>query len=382
MNAQRGAAALPITLMLAFAVLLAVAFANRSVLLQVRSSVHQLHAAQAHEAAQAGLAWTLAQLNRSTPVGEDCRPTQASDATPWHEHARRGPLQASCVAEGEGWACHCPLDGEPRPVQHATSPAFHIQLSADPAQPDRWALTATGRGGIATGRTVQLQLAIGRLPVLDTLPAAALAVRGNASFSGDVTLTHTHVASGGVTLHSGGSVQGAGLRVVSSPGTPARASILSDQAALASLSATGLHASVFRMERSLWREQPGVAAVNCSSACDAGLAEAARQHTLIALDGGLRLDTPLTLGTPQRPVVLVVDGPVELNAAVTIHGLVYTHHPQWTDSAGTTIRGAVIAEHDLRAEGPTTIHHDIAVLQALQQRGGTHAPVAGSWRDL
>lgn len=381
MNAQRGAATLPITLMLAFVVLLAVAFANRSVLVQVRSSVHQLHAAQAHEAAQAGLAWTLAQLNQPAPVGEDCRPTRELSAMPWHELARRGPLQASCVAGGDGWTCHCPHGGEPRSAQHANSPAFRIQLIADPAHADRWQLSATGHG-IEAGRTVQLHLSIGRLPGLDTLPAAALAVRGNASFSGDFTVMHPNAASGGVTLHAGGTVQGPALRAISTPGTPARASILSGHAALAGLTAQGLHASVFRMDRTTWREQPSVATVNCASACDASLAEAARQHTLIALDGGLRLDTPLTLGTPQRPVVLVADGPVELHAAATIHGLVYARHAQWTDSVGATLRGAVVAENDLQAHGPTVVHHDIALLQTLQQRGGTYAPVAGSWRDL
>jgi hypothetical protein len=381
MNTQRGAAALPITLMLAFAVLLAVAFANRSVLLQVRSSVHQLHTAQAHEAAQAGLAWTLAQLNRATPIGEDCRPTQAASAAPWHEQARLGPMQASCVAEGDGWVCHCPLSGEARSVRQAASSAFRIELSANPAHPERWHLRATGQG-IEAGRSITLRMEIGRLPSLDTVPAAALAVRGNASFAGDFTLTHTDAASGGITLHAGGTVQGPSLRTLSTPGTPSRASILSDHAPLAGLTAQGLHASVFRMDHMHWREQPGAITVDCRSACDAALASAARQHTLIALDGGLRLDTPLTLGSPQRPVVLVVDGPVELHAAATVHGLVYTRNPQWTDSVGATVRGAVIAENDLNASGPTAIHHDAAMLQALQQRGGTYAPVAGSWRDL
>lgn len=381
MKAQRGAAALPITLMLAFAVLLAVAFANRSVLLQVRSSVHQLHTAQANEAAQAGLAWTLAQLNRTTPIGEDCRPTQAASATPWHAQARLGPLQASCVAEGDGWACHCPRSGEPRSVQPATSPAFRIQLTADPTRPERWQLSATGHG-IEAARTIQLRMDIGRLPGLDTVPAAALAVRGNASFSGDFTLIHTDAASGGVTLHTGAGVQGSTLRAISTPGTPSRASILSHQAALAGLTAQGLHASVFRMDRTTWREQPGATTINCHSACDAALTDAARHHTLIALDGGLRLSTPLTLGTPQHPVVLVVDGPVELHAAALIHGVIYTRDASWIDSAGATLRGAVIAENDLQAQGPTTIHHDIAVLQTLQRRSGTYAPVAGSWRDL
>ena len=378
---QRGAAALPVTLMLAFAVLLAVAFANRSVLMQVRSSVHQLHTAQAQEAAQAGLAWALAQLNRSTPIGEDCRAADAASGTAWHAQVRLGPLQASCVADGAGWACHCPRSGEPRSVQHASAPAFRVQLTADPSQAERWQLVSVGQGTEA-GRRVELRQSIGRVPGLDTLPAATLAVRGNVSFTGDVTLTHTDAASGGVTLHAGGSVQSAGLRAISTPGTPSRASILSQEPGLAGLSAQGLHASVFRMSPAHWREQPGATTLSCHSACDAALAEAAREHTLIALDGGLRVDTALTLGSPERPVLLVVDGPVELNAAVTLHGLVYLRHPRWTDTVGATVRGAVIAENDLQAQGRTAIHHDAALLQTLRQRSGTFAPVAGSWRDL
>jgi hypothetical protein len=381
MNAQRGAAALPITLMLAFAVLLAVAFANRSVLLQVRSSVHQLHAAQAHEAAQAGLAWTLAQLNRTDPIDDNCQPSHAASATPWREQARLGPLQASCVAEGAGWACHCPRAGEPRSVQQATSPAFRIQLVPEPGQPERWQLNATGHG-VESRRPAQLHLTIGRLPGLDTSPSAALSVRGNASFAGDIKLTHTDAASGGMTLLAGGTVQGPGLQAISAPGTPSRASIVNEHAALAGLTAQGLHASVFRMDHRTWREQPAIVILNCHSACDAALAEAARHHTMIALEGGLHLDTPLTIGSTERPVLLVVDGPVELNAAATLHALVYTRHSQWTGRAGATVRGAVIAEHDLHITGSITIHHDAAVLHALRERSGTYAPRVGSWRDL
>lgn len=381
MKAQHGAAALPMTLMLAFAILLAVAFANRSVLLQVSSSVHQLHTAQAREAAQAGLAWTLAQLNRSEPTGEDCRATDSPSAITWHAQARLGPVQASCVADGDGWSCHCPRTGDARSVQSAAAPAFLLQLSADPAHPDRWRVSATGQG-LEAGRTIALQLDIGRLPGLDTLPAAALTVRGHAGFGGDITITHTNPASSGVTLLVGGQVQGAMPQVISTPGTPARASIASHDDALAALSAPGLHASVFRMGHTAWREQPGVVTVDCHAACDAALAEAARRHTSIALEGGLRLSTPITLGSPQRPVLLVVDGPVELHAVATLHGLAYLRHEQWTDHAGATVHGAVIAENDLQAQGPTRVHHDIAVLQALQQRSGTYAPFAGSWRDL
>ncbi len=373
---QRGAAALPITLMLAIAVLLAVAFANRSVVLQVRTSIHQLHTAQAQEAAQAALAWTLAQLNRQTPLDESCQ--AASGAEPWHVRVQEGPLQASCVAQGDGWSCHCPRDGEPRATEGT---AFRIQLTPDETQPDRWQLTSTGHGS-APGRGVTLRTAIGRLPALATQPAAALTVRGAARFDGQVTLTNTDPAGSGVTLHAGGNVHGPELRAISMAGTPAAASILGDEPALADASATGLHASVFRMDRSAWREQPGTAVVDCRSPCDEALAAAARQHTMIVVDGGLRLTTALAVGTAGHPVVLVVEGPVALDAAATIHGLLYLRDTRWHDALGTTVRGAVIAESGLHLQGTATFHHDADVLRALQRRSGTYAPVAGSWRDL
>ncbi|HEY0821073.1 MAG TPA: hypothetical protein VGD46_19965 [Rhizobacter sp.] len=381
MKTQRGAAALPITLVLSFAVLLAVAFANRSVLLQVRTSVHQLHSAQAHEAAQAGLAWTLAQLNQVAPIGDDCQPSNEDGASTLHQRAQLGPLQASCVAEPLGWSCICPASGATLPAPDAEAASFQASLTPDPVQPERWQLAVTGRNR-GSDRPIRLQMSLGRLPGLDTLPSAALAVRGSVSFSAEATLTHTDPASGGVTLHSGGAAEGPLLRVLSTPGTPSRASILRHDAALASLSAPGLHASVFRMDAATWRDQPGVARVSCHQPCDEALVAAARQHTRIALDGGLRLATPLALGTPARPLLLVVDGPVDVAAAATLHGFVYARHPQWTTSAGLTVRGAVIAEHDLRVDGPLHLHHDAAVLQALQQRSGTYAPVSASWRDL
>lgn len=381
MNVQRGVAALPITLVLAFAVLLAAAFANRSVLLQVRSSVHQLHAAQAHEAAQAGLAWALAQLNRPMPIGEDCRPTREASATPWHEQASAGPLQASCVAQGQGWTCHCPSSGEPRSVADAEAAAFHIRLDADPSRPGRWELCSTGHG-MSGGRAIELRMDIGRLPALDTQPSAALTVRGTASFNGEFALTHTDPASSGLTLQTGGSVLGTMPHLTSTPGTPAAASVASEDAVLSRLSAQGLHASVFRMNSGNWRQQPAAVTIDCHNTCDAALADAARHHTLIALEGGLRLAAAMSVGTAQRPVLLVADGPVELPAGATIHGLIYARHSMWTSEAPVIVHGAVIAESDLVASGPTQIHHDTAVLRTLQRRNGTYAPVIGSWRDL
>lgn len=379
MKPQRGAAALPVTVMLGLALLLAVGYANRSVMFEVRSTRNQLQAAQARDAAQAGLAWALAQLNQPGATQATCQPADGGPA--FHARVRLGIVQASCVHRDHAWRCDCPASGAPAPVDTAGAPAFSVQLTPDAGRHDQWQLSSVGHGTEPGSRAV-LQLRVGRLPSLDTLPAAALTVRGAARFDAGFGLHHTDPASGGVTLHSGGAVDGPALRLQSTPGTPAQASLVTHEPALAALTATGLHASVFRLSHEAWAAQPAVAHIDCRQACDTRLADAATRHQVIALTGGLQLDTPLVLGTHERPVLLVVDGPVALNAAATVHGLVYVRHAAWHDTAGASVHGAVIAEQDFDASGTTQIHHDLAVLQTLQTRAGVHAPLQRSWRDL
>jgi hypothetical protein len=378
----RGVAALPVTLMLSFVALLAVAYSQRGVLFEIQSTRNLARATQAREAAQAGLAWAVARLNRPGPADEDCHLSEAPTATPWAERAAAGALQASCVLEGSGWSCHCPTTAEARRVDTTASPSFGVALVPLAGEPQRWQLSANGHSGQG-GPAVQLRQRLGRLPPLDTLPAATLTVRGSVRFnSGPVHVRHTDAGGSGLTVHAGGSITGASLVATSTPGTPSAVSLLGDDASLAALSGQALHASFFRLDEAAWRAQPGVMEIDCTSACDAALREATRHHALVHLRGGLRLSTPTLLGTPERPVLLKVEGPVELHAGAVIHGLVYTHDAQWTDTAGGTVRGAVVAEGDLQIDGPTHIHHDRSVLLALRARAGTFAPLLGSWRDL
>lgn len=380
--ATRGVAALPVTLMLSFVALLAVAYSQRGVLFDIQAATNLTRATQAHEAAQAGLAWALARLNQPAALDEDCLASEATTARPWSERLAPGPLHASCSADGAGWSCHCPASGDARRVDTADAPSFSVVLSPLAGAAPRWQLSATGHSGHG-GPPARVHQQLGRLPALDTLPAAAVTVRGQARFeSGPVQVEHSDAGGSGLTIHSGGALFGPALVVVGTPGTPAAASLLADDTALAELSAAALHASLFRLDDAAWRAQPGAATVDCTSACDTALHDAARHHTLIRLSGGLRLHTALAMGTPERPVLMVVEGPVELQAAVRIHGLVYTRHARWTDIAGSSVQGAVVADGDLHMEGPTRIRHDLPVLLALHLHAGTFAPLLGSWRDL
>ncbi len=82
MHRQRGAAALAVTLLLFFAMCLVAAYANRGLLLEQRASANQYRAAQAFEAAEAGIEWAIAQLNQPQRINGQCLPSaDATDAS-------------------------------------------------------------------------------------------------------------------------------------------------------------------------------------------------------------------------------------------------------------------------------------------------------------
>ena len=389
-TAQRGAATLGIALMMVFAILLSVAFANRSVIFEAKTSANQYRAAQAFEAAEAGLDWAIAQLNHDASIGDDCLPSSQATASSFRERVAT-VIEAACIESDGAWACSCPASGAPQPVGAGSSAlGFAIRL-APASQAGLLQLTSIGcSNGTAAclgssgsnGARAQVQVLVGRLPGLDSPPSAALTVRGTPSFSSpSFVVRHADPRSGGITVHSGGSVDATQLQLTSSPGTPAAASVIGDDSALAQLSTQGLFASAFRMDKTAWQAQPTVRVVDCKSACDAALTQTTHSP-LMWLDGGLKLETPIVLGTPEHPVLLVVDGPVDIHANAVIHGVVYVMSPSWTDTAGASINGAVLVEGDLQATGATQINHNAALLLALHDHTGSYARVPGSWRDF
>jgi carbonic anhydrase/acetyltransferase-like protein (isoleucine patch superfamily) len=92
----------------------------------------------------------------------------------------------------------------------------------------------------------------------------------------------------------------------------------------------------------------------------------------------------LTLGTAQRPVLIVVDGEVHLQGNVVVHGLLYSGALRWDDAgaANAQLHGAAIAEGNFIGNATPLIARDAAILARLQQQGGSFVRVGGSWRDF
>ncbi|MBX3636662.1 MAG: pilus assembly PilX N-terminal domain-containing protein [Rubrivivax sp.] len=449
---QRGAAALIVVMVLLFLVSLTAAYTNRNLIFEQRTSANQYRGTLAFEAADAGVEWSLAMLNGGV-VGGAC-----DDASPTKSFAQRYLLIAAdgkvthpvrngnwptCVFDGTDWSrCACPDDSPADPTPPTGSgvfPAFRVWLAAPgpattPATPTSQLINRPGVVSIqshgctrlpttSTDRCLdfdpQAELGDGLARVsavlalksgLPTPPTAAVTARLGVSVAAPAQLrvVNTHEPSGGLTVLSGGSVNGVVAQTL--PGTPGEFSILASDSRLAALATTAppttppappalsagerMFVATFGVKRQTYREQPGLRV--CASPCDAAAVNALLANNpdrVIWVEGDLTLDA--SVGTATEPALLVVNGTtLTLDPGVELHGFVYLVGDSTAAATATvalnsgmaTIRGALGAEGTLQTTGTSSaselrVEYDADVLNVLRTRYGSWVRVGGSWRD-
>jgi hypothetical protein len=412
---QHGAASLIVTLVIFFVMTLIAAFANRNHIFEQRASANQYRAAQAFEAAEAGVDWAIAMLNTPEPVDTACRPDAAGGSTfrgrhlsvdaggmqvptTWNHAGMPAPLQAVCVRSGTGWSCSCPASGAPalsKPSGPAAAPAFAVRFAAAP-HPGVVTLAATGCSsldgecapGTAADAVSHLQVTLGLVGGLATWPVAPLTSRGAVQAGAAALGLHNPDASaGGITLHAGGNLLAPQARIDSAPGASAAASIIEGDAQLQAMSTDRLFAAFFGIDKTWWRQQPGVARIDCQGDCTALLPQtigASATPRMVWIDGNLPLRGPVTIGTPLNPVIVVASGTAQFDGAVVFHGLLYAAAIEWNNAApgSAVLRGAAISEAGYQGNGAPDFFYDTAILAALKNSSGSFARVPGSWKDF
>jgi len=343
---QRGAASLAVALLMLGAMLLVLLAANRTTLLELRQATNQEQSTLAFEAAEAGLEWAIALLNAPQRVGNDCRPSPLSSESFRQRHLDLGSaslapraLLPACLRGPDGWSCACPGGGA-ADLGAADGPqtraAFSLRLAAGP-QSGVLRLVSTGcsrwggdcrpaAGGEPASARNEVLLAL--QPALPAPPATPLTVRDAGSDAQSFFVRH------------------------------------------------------FGMSKTLWKRQGAVQSLDCRGDCGAALtALVARGATLVWAPGDLLLQGPLTLGTPQRPLLIVAEGAIRLEGAVSLHGVLYANGLSWTAPAAT-VRGALISEGSAAGDASLDLSRDAAVLDTLRTRDGSFVRLPGSWRDF
>ena len=415
---QHGVAALFVTVMLCFAMVLAVAVAHRNVVVEEQRSANELRAASAFEAAEAGLEWALARINDPSRIGADCLPSAdagalsfrerlvridvaSGDLAPrtWMDGATPVPLQAACVRGADGWTCRCPAGGRPvlpASVGNAMAPAFIVEVAAS-TRPNVVRVLATGCTRSAAGATcaasvdaageatTRLEAAWAMLPALRAAPAAALTVQGDVDVAAASLGVHNvDAASGALAVRAGGRIGAAALRIGAPPGASLGASLAGDDTALRALSGDRFFARTFGMGTASWAAQPAARRVDCATDCARMLAAAiGAGKRLLVIEGDATITGPAAFGSADDPVVLVATGALHLSGDVELHGVVHAASLEWNDTTPgrAFVRGAVVAG-GYRGDGAVDLHRDAAVLARLAAGNGSFVRVNGSWKDF
>ena len=412
---QNGVAALAVTMLLFFVMVLGVAFVNRNLVFEQRASANQYRSTQAFEAAEAGVEWALAQFGRNQRIGADCLPTADSAATSfrsrqlahdpttatftpttWLEGGTVQALRSTCVRDGAGWRCSCPASGHPGVAPSDTpGAAFSVFFEAS-GRPGLVRATAIGcnslGGPCAIGSTTptdasaRIQVLLGLLPSLRTSPAAALTAQG--AVDADSAMFGAHnpdTASGGLALHAGGAIHASQARLSGPAGAASPSMLAAHDTALSALTTGQFFASYFGLDKAAWARQPGVRRFACSGDCTAALLASIANDpdpSIVFVEGDLLLAGPATLGSPTRPVGLVVDGTIRFSGDVVLNGLLFGNSMTWIGvGSNAGIRGAVVIAGTYQGDATPQFVYDAAVLARLRGTG-TFTRVSGSWRDF
>ena len=283
---QRGAASLIVVMVLFFIMSLVAAYTSRNLIFEQRTSVNQYRSTQAHEAAEAGLEWALAQLNGGRIDGNCLEAGATNDDTSFRQRylaintnpppdpnsgmitarmqsppavaaappAPPAPRRAGCVWDGATWSCSCPSENNPAlaaPGGTGIFPAFWVSFSTNlVTRPgvvqivvngctrlDAACLSSPANSNDVEGRAL-VTAVVALKSAITTTPVAALTVLGQVDRVGSVgTLTalNTEPESGGITIQSGGPVGTGNLTVRSIPGTPVSASVIAGDRSLSDL---------------------------------------------------------------------------------------------------------------------------------------------------
>lgn len=224
-------------------------------------------------------------------------------------------------------------------------------------------------------------------PILTTPPPASMVVKGSTTLNGNIVLTNNQT---NFNIWSGGAVSLTGsATTATSSGTASRGGaldtdVMSNDAGLSALSIDQFFNDFFSQTKAQVKENANLTYNNSSTTNMSAVLDGINGQSiwLSQTSGVAAFNSNISIGSLEQPVVLIVDGPVQINAVVTIYGVVYIAGTWSNSGAGTlNVVGGIIAESNLVANGILNVNYNQTVFDNLDQVGH-YAKVPGSWRDF
>ncbi len=345
---DRGAAILFLVTLLLFPAGLLALYAARVILSEQRLSANDVLAHEAQHAAQAGLEAAfvaIASLDPAEPV---------FDGNGYVELA--GPA----AALGNGAAFSTRIDN------HGLTPWDSGLLRIE----------STGTASDGVGMQVVRQLAH-RDPWLAHPLPAPLVARGDVTLASDGAIDNADrpyaVWSGGAAVVPAAVL----ITVAGAPACPVEG-ICDADARLAALSSDGMFANIFGRPPGLMASLSRIA--HCDPCAGDGLDGDDRPLWVEGATGTITIAGGAA-GSPETPVILVIDGDLSIAADTTVHGLIHVLGDWLPGGGALTLRGAMTVAGAVQDPGRVTLAYDSGILDLLGARG-PFVRIAGSWSDF
>ena len=428
----RGMAALTVVMLLFFVMALVAGYTNRNLIFEQRISANNYRSTKALEAADAGVEWAVAMLNGGR-VTTSC---QASNVAQDDDFRRRfladapedslngpggydlawgvnlaGRMFPSCINRGGALTCICPSATVRAPDISAPADgvgsAFAVSflLPGNEARPGAIQIAARGCASPGLGNTACFSqssdtpqvdsvfnalVTLGLVRALPIAPIAALTAGTTIDASAGTLLISNPDRQTAMAVNAGAGLTPGGADRFEGPSGADRSEttrlVRTNDPTLANLAAApndGWFRSNFGADPIAFSRQPATMMINCDAGCtwdDVANTVASYPRNPIYIRGNLTLDAAGDVGTPQNPVMLVVNGTLTMASGATITGFLHGRSVAWT--AAGTVRGAVMSSSTFTTSSTTTIVYDAPALKTISLRYGSFVRVPGSWADF
>jgi len=352
-NQQRGAASLVLATTLLFLMTLVILHTSQVSVGEQRISSNHYRKSQAFSAAQTGLTLTYETLDK----------TLIKRFNQSQNNHLAGNIPTNTLSDND----------------HQAVGAFHIDFKSIAAV-DNNRLRLTSQGKSLDNLAIQrIEQVVDFTPYLKKMPSAALITYHKTNIGGNMHIINArfrqHIAvwaGGSINLSSHG-------RASLSTRDDETDSIIEKDARLSKLDPPQFFTNFFSFSEDSVKHS--IQQVHCPTLCN--ISHLQHLTGAIWIHGDLTIDSQIELGSVQHPVLLIIDGKLNINhPRAHINGLIYTTTNWYNNNGAGKVTGMVIVEGSFSGSGHLTIEYDSDIIASLEKNQGRYLPIPGTWRDF
>ncbi|MBL8446986.1 MAG: hypothetical protein JNJ44_06190 [Zoogloeaceae bacterium] len=395
-TSQRGAATLLVSMVLLIAATLVVLYTSQTTVTEQRMSANEVRMKQALAAAQAGVDAALAGLNAgndlsvapntgglgASPKGSYqavyCNGTLGNAALPTCPAA---PAALACTAPvataAQSWLVACGWSDDNTSIQRIVT--YIGKLGPVPNAPSNPLIS---KGGVNVGGNATVVNYFNNLTTWTGASLTSSSATGKTMVRNPSTTYQTSYETTPSDLASavqGNSGCGAGNNLVCTTTSGlAGPDVVASDTTLSNLNDAQFFANFFGMSPGMYKASADKVLTNAQAGVSGAFATP--QVYWVDVPAGDTFTLNQNIGTLNGPVVLVVNGDLQLNASNDFYGLLYVTG-NVTGGGSPNIFGSMVVEGSVSSNGAPNIIYYPKVFENLDDLG-KWSSMPGTWRDF